>query len=161
MIINYTQKKDEYLCKYIQEITGDEVFDATAKISDGDTSSLFSERPYLLIADYSMLCKAKSLFTMGRTEFLGSKIFYVLFVDDNVSKNQKNTLAFAKSICAVKNMVLFGCDITYSNCFDWLNSDARFKEWQLNKANIIASCVRDFIPFKGEVKCSYPLRCGS
>ena len=161
MIINYTQKKDEYLCKYIQEITGDEVFDATAKIAYGDTSSLFSERPYLLIADYSMLCKAKSLITMGRTEFLGSKIFYVLFVDDNVSKNQKKALSFAKSICAVKNMVLFGCDITYSNCFDYLNNDARFKEWQLGKANIIAKCVRDYIPFKGEIKCAFPLRCGN
>lgn len=158
MIINYTKQKDEYLCKYIQEITGDEVFDATKKIAVGDTSALFSERPYLLIADYSMLCKAKSLITMGRTEFTGSKIFYVLFVDEKANKNQKNALAFAKSICAVKNMVLFGCDITYSNVRNLLSSDMRFKEWQLNKANIIASCVRDYIPFNGEINTAFPLR---
>ena len=158
MIINYTKQKDEYLCKYIQEITGDEVFDATKKIAVGDTSALFSERPYFLIADYSMLCKAKSLITMGRTEFTGSKIFYVLFVDEKANKNQKNSLAFAKSICAVKNMVLFGSDITYSNTADLINKDMRFKEWQLNKARVIASCVRDYIPFNGEVNCSFPLR---
>ena len=95
---------------------------------------------------------------MGRTEFTGSKIFYVLFVDEKANKNQKNSLAFAKSICAVKNMVLFGSDITYSNTADLINKDMCFKEWQLNKARVIASCVRDYIPFNGEVNCSFPLR---
>ena len=149
MIINYTKEQDSYIAKYIQEITGDQVFYAKDKINSLETSPIHSEKPYVLIADYDMLCKAKTLFTMGRTEFSGSKILYVIFVDSS-----RAYLTFAKSISAVKGMVLFGCD-----CMQAVQHESAVSEEKIIKSKKLGSFVRDSIPFETGVKNLYPMRC--
>ena len=98
MIINYTNSQDKYLAHFIAEECGDDIIDVSQKIKDGDTSSIFSEKPYVLVADYNLLCKLNSIITMGKTKFEGSKIFYVVFVNKNAQKNDYVTSTFAKNI---------------------------------------------------------------
>ena len=102
MILNYTNKNDEYILKYIAESMQDQVIDCKQRIKNKDASPVFSEKPYLLIADYNLLLNAKSIFNLGITSFEGSKILYVLFVNKNAKENEYLTLAFAKNIAAVK-----------------------------------------------------------
>ncbi len=157
MIINYTKQNDEYIAKYLAEVTGDEIYQANLKINVGDCSSIFSETPYVLVADYQMLCKARSLVTMGRTPFEGSKIFYLIIVDDkNAQKKTGAYHSFAKSICAVKNMVLFGCD-----AFQCLKENERESEEQIEKVKRLGTHMRDMVPLNGEHNCAYPLRCNN
>ena len=154
MIINYTKKSDSYVAQCVKDIIGEEIYHADIKINATDTSPLFSETPYFLIADYDMLCKAKSLVTMGRTQFSGSKILYVLFIDDKPSKHIRSYHSFAKSICAVKGMVLFGCDFVQTS-----KEDQAVFEQSVEKCKKLACFARDSIPFIDSTNLAYPTRC--
>ena len=110
------------------------------KMKAKDTSPLFSQKPYVLIADYDMLAKAKSLVNMGRTHFEGSKIFYVIFISDNPKKNAYLTSTFAKNICAVKSTVLFGQE-------GLKRASERVTEDEILTAKHLGYFIRDSIPF--------------
>ena len=140
MILNYTKKQDEYLSKYIAEICDDHIIDVNEKIKAKDTSPLFSQKPYVLIADYDMLAKAKSLVNMGRTHFEGSKILYVIFISDNPKKNAYLTSTFAKNICAVKSTVLFGQE-------GLKRANEILTEDEILTAKHLGYFIRDSIPF--------------
>lgn len=143
MILNYTKKQDEYLSKYIAEICDDHIIDVNEKIKEKDTSPLFSQKPYVLIADYDMLTKAKSLVNMGRTHFEGSKILYVIFISDNPKKNSYLTSTFAKNICAVKSTVLFGQE-------GLKRASEKLTEDEILTAKHLGYFIRDSIPFVEE-----------
>ena len=152
MILNYTNKNDEYISKYIAESMQDQVIDCKQRIKNKDTSAVFSEKPYLLIADYNLLLNAKSIFNLGITSFEGSKILYILFVNKNAKENEYLTFTFAKNIAAVKKMVLFGC-----KSFEQ-KTDANLQEEDIITVKNLGCLIRDSIPFSCKQDLCYPIR---
>lgn len=153
MILNYTNKENQYICNYLAEVADDEVIDCERIIKNKDKLEFFSQKPYLLIADYDMLCNLKTLLAMNKTSFNGSKIFYVIFVCKNAQNNNYLTHAFAKSISATKNAVLFGCV-----AIERKNKGEALSESEIVNAKILGSYVRDSIPFSGVNSVNYPIR---
>ena len=157
MIINYTNSQDKYFAHFIAEECGDDIIDVSQKIKDGDTSSIFSEKPYVLVADYNLLCKLNSIITMGKTKFEGSKIFYIVFVNKNAQKNAYVTSTFAKNISSTKKLVLFGCEAV-----EVKKSKEQITEADIINARRLGSLVRDSIPFSvKECSDNYPIRINS
>ncbi|MBQ7408687.1 MAG: hypothetical protein IJW13_05385 [Clostridia bacterium] len=137
MILDYTFDNDKYIAKLIAEQASDQIIDLNELINSGEKASLFSERPYVLVADYNRLLNLKTLFKMGKTVTEGSKIIYCIFVTDG---KRSYPLNMAKNICAVKGGVLFGCE-------SFLRGK-RNDEAALLKAKQLGSCVRDSVPFE-------------
>ena len=81
------------------------------------------------------------------------KIFYFVCVTSDANKKLYNAHAFAKDICAVKNMVLFGCD-----SFE-IVKNAQPNEEQICKAKRLGAYFRDSVPFKNSTNVNYPVRC--
>ncbi len=153
MILNYTNNKNEYVANYIAEVSGDQILHLSNLIETKEIQTIFSETPYILVADYKMISKFKALYKMGLTRFEGSKIFYFVCVINDADKNFYNAHAFAKDICAVKNMVLFGCDT-----FELLKNEAP-NEYQICMAKQLGGYFRDSVPFDNCANFNYPLRC--
>lgn len=153
MILNYTQQKDNYIASTIAEISGDSVINLYDKIKSGDKSPIFSESPYILIADYNQIAKFKALFKMGFTPYLGSKIFYFIAVCNEKDNCFYNVCNLAKDICAVKNMVLFGCDVVQE-----VTEGSGYSEQQILKVNQLGACFRDSVPFNSNKFYDYPCR---
>ena len=154
MILNYTNQQDKYVSEYIAEICNDEVIDVEQKIKEGNTEAVFSEKPYLLIADYKKITKLKSLVNMGITHFTGSKILYVIFIDENNKANHYLHSTLSKNICAVKNMVSFGVEN-----FNGLKETEFADENAILKAKYLGSFIRDSIPLCNIGENEYPFRC--
>ena len=102
---------------------------------------------------------SKNLYTiiiasMGITHFTGSKILYVIFIDENNKANHYLHSTLSKNICAVKNMVSFGVEN-----FNGLNETEFADENAILKAKYLGSFIRDSIPLCNIGENEYPFRC--
>lgn len=151
MILNYTNEQNKYISKYLAETSGDQVLEVSDILKDNKNKRLFSETPYILVADFCAICKLKVLAKMGSMNFEGSKILYVVFTD---SQNQTALFnSFAKSMAGVKNCVLFGCDSLQT-----LSEGQTPSEEQILKVRSLASAFRDSVPFNSNENCNFPYR---
>lgn len=155
MVLDCNGKKYSGLAKKIAASYGEELCPLGDTILDGETKTLFSGTPYVLVTDFSTAFSSRFIRNFRKIRFTGSRVLYVVFACSSYS-GVRNSVEVSKSslyenladiLLRNSGLVMFGYD-----CIHMGGDEAEL----ISSVSQLTSYIRDMRPL--DVNGSFPRR---